>query len=1594
VDVTATATVATTATVSQISNALSPGKTLAQVQLTGNATWHAGSLEDTGTATLTAKASGELTMKLALSQKGQWTETQSAIGPMMSCGWSGADGVAHPLNRSSCIRSVVWFLPALSIQASGSTASLGVMDLGTDATARGSFHQVQSHVVLARRSAAVTQMFAKVSQANLDLDPLTNLPRLLKFKTYPDSGSAVVIPIEVRYSGYTLHVTNFSTVALGSAGGLNIQPPFIINNVYPFGWSGPSSGPSSTTDNNGNQITEDGNGNFTDTSGNVVLTVAGSAPNSRTFTYRDTTGTAQAVVMAYTTYQVQTNFTCNGILDYSASASLVSSITYPDGSVYQLSYEPTPGFSGSVTGRLAGVTLPTGGTIHYSYSGTNNGISCTDGSALGFTRALDQDTGTPNDASSRSYTRSVNGLTSHTELIDGNSNHLEYDFVQPQGLSGQYYETKRVAYQGAATGTPLSSQQTCYNGTSPDCTTASLMVPFTQIDSYRAANGLSMAGASTTYNTYGLQTSQSIYDFGTPTARGPLLQTETWTYGTYNAPPTSVASDVVRDGSNTAFAETDYSYATSGATSNETWPQHISFGTSFRGNLQEVIRHFNSNDGVYATFVFDDAGELTGTSTQDTQTQYTYTQSKDSAQNTTGVTVAQSQTYATGSYSLTTQTSYETANTGAGYASVDLNNQQTGVAHADPLLRPTNIYYPDGGSATYIYRSPNQVGELHAQSSSASTQTERLYDIYGRLSRTAVLKGDSWYQQDTCYDAAGLVHFVSYTYPGSGWGTARVCSGAGDTYTYDALGRVTSVTHGDTTGSQIVYSGRATKQTDENGVSRITQVDALGRTAVVCEVSSTTLSNQDAPASCGTDIAATGFLTTYAYDLANHKTTISQGVQTRVFQTDWLGRTIYTSEPERGVTTYSYAYNETGLVMTRHRPRTNQTDPNNLTTTTTQYDFMQRPLTISYDDGTPTKYFQYDTPVTWGRTTANTAGRMSQAYVPAAGNAAVTIFSYDAMGRVLFTGQCLPYGCGNGNYDKYVDESYDWVGNLRTQADPVAGTINYSYNVANQLLSATNQTWTDPTNPSTLVTNVTNGPNGATSYQLGYGLTTYNTFDPLRRHNGTWECQGAPASSICNGPSQVYGTNAGWSGQRMYTSCDTVLNALCKNFGYDDFNRLTSQTGTNANYTYTYDRYGNRLQQNSQNGGPSPQSGVDHTTNRLTGLIYDAAGNMLGDLTHSYEYDAENNLTEVDFGTTAQVDYIYDALNHRVSIHNANQTQNYIFDAMGRKVATWNSSDQALSGSEYWGASSKRIAYRIGPTIFEHTDVLGTVRMRTDYAGNVLGAYQSLAFGDGYSSTGTDSDSLHFAELESNGSTGTSHATFRDYSSTFGRWMSADPYGGSYDINNPQSLNRYSYVLNNPLSKSDALGLDETCAVEPVPGAADEVTCTDDTRDDACATDNCYDKPDDTGGDGGSEPVNKGDPYTMQAYAVLFPNSMFDTPTISTSFVYDNYPQYTLFYGSTASTQIGAADGTIVAPNKTAPCNPAVSHCGQPVQTTCSSVACHKEPFTPTPFVPPTPCLASVFVGIVALPWSGIPVWASWTLGLTSLGMTATGFGC
>jgi RHS repeat-associated protein len=489
------------------------------------------------------------------------------------------------------------------------------------------------------------------------------------------------------------------------------------------------------------------------------------------------------------------------------------------------------------------------------------------------------------------------------------------------------------------------------------------------------------------------------------------------------------------------------------------------------------------------------------------------------------------------------------------------------------------------------------------------------------------------------------------------------------------------------------------------------------------------------------------------------------------------------------------------------------------TTTTTQYDSVGRVVSVNYSDGTANRLFDYDNNCCWPQTPTNIKGRLSLTGGGSGATVNASVMSYDAMGRVINMWACGPATCDTGyQSSRPLSFVYDWAGNLTQESDLPSGTISYGRSIAGEVTSITNESYQNlPYDPPNLVSNVVNGPDGPVSYTLGNGLNVYRSYDSLGRPYGQWVCNG-PAASGCSGGTQIYGTTSTWKGVQMQEQNDTVLNQQVT-LGYDGLNRLTSRTvtaGTVQNYTYAYDRYGNRSQTALQTGfnfNPTYSATTNHITS--SGYTYDAAGNMTNDAFHSYKYDAEGNIVQVDTGSAATT-YAYDVFNHRIHVQTPSATTEFIYDYAGRRVSSWLSPNNfGDEGRIYW--DGQQIAYRAndGTTYFDHQDILGTERMRTNYAGSVGSSYVSLPWGDGYTATvnssGADQDNAHFADLERDAESGTEHAQFRNYTSRQGRWLSPDQYTGSYDPTNPQSMNRYAYVLNNPMSLVDPLGLGGPC---------------------------------------------------------------------------------------------------------------------------------------------------------------------------------------
>jgi len=188
----------------QLATAFSNGQAVQQIQLSGTATWNAGSLEDSGTATLTASSNGSSQLQLLLSNTGSRTETQTGLGLSADCQWAGADGVSHQTSSNNCWRPALWFLPALSLQPSLITSDIGVADLGVGPVGSGdnSSRHLQSQLLFAGFPAVVSGGFAQQSTIDLGLDPTSLLPAVLAYSILPDSGLSTPIAIEIHYSNY------------------------------------------------------------------------------------------------------------------------------------------------------------------------------------------------------------------------------------------------------------------------------------------------------------------------------------------------------------------------------------------------------------------------------------------------------------------------------------------------------------------------------------------------------------------------------------------------------------------------------------------------------------------------------------------------------------------------------------------------------------------------------------------------------------------------------------------------------------------------------------------------------------------------------------------------------------------------------------------------------------------------------------------------------------------------------------------------------------------------------------------------------------------------------------------------------------------------------------------------------------------------------------------------------------------------------------------------------------------------------------------------------------------------------------------------
>ena len=146
----------------------------------------------------------------------------------------------------------------------------------------------------------------------------------------------------------------------------------------------------------------------------------------------------------------------------------------------------------------------------------------------------------------------------------------------------------------------------------------------------------------------------------------------------------------------------------------------------------------------------------------------------------------------------------------------------------------------------------------------------------------------------------------------------------------------------------------------------------------------------------------------------------------------------------------------------------------------------------------------------------------------------------------------------------------------------------------------------------------------------------------------------------------------------------------------------------------------------------------------------------------------------------------------------------------------------------YYHAAGRPIAMRvlppgnsIGTLYFLHSDHLGSVSAVTNLSGSAIARQWYHPYGSVRASTGGLPTDITFTGQRADASTGLYFYNARYYSGALGRFISADsivPEQG-----NPQALNRYAYVLGNPLKYIDPTGHASipSCAGKPDCGVND-----------------------------------------------------------------------------------------------------------------------------------------------------------------------------
>jgi len=1105
-------------------------------------------------------------------------------------------------------------------------------------------------------------------------------------------------------------------------------------------------------DSNGNTITVTSN-SITDTLGQVYSIVGdgsagyntdgGAPPPSGSLSYYDSNGILQTITINYGVFNVNNPglAVCDpGYLPYpQGSFNLITSIVLANGTSYGFAYEPGP--SGTTTGRLSQLTLPTGGTITYTYSGGNGGYLCDFGAIVNSIASM---TRTTSDGT-WTYTRSLAGQdtstyptlsrTVTTTVIDPQGNTTAHTFMGYSlgPLDFHYLHTSTTAYQGNATGTPLLLSETCYNGFVRPCaneTEAGMPnndSSFTSTDNYTTRSGQTSRTSVTYGNTNAyLSTEIDEYDYG---AASPTRKTLTQ-YLTLNGILTDkLQSVIVKDQNDNVKKQSQYGYDETSVAPTSGVPQHAAIAAGQRGNLTSDSVWRNTDDAwLRSSFTNDDTGNrITSTDALgNPSTRYAYTDSWYSGTSSCNVSNANAfLTQVTDPLGHVTKFAYDSC-TGLRrqeQSPNDLAANRIGTLLTSDLMgKQTLIQTADGGNTATSYGGyalPLTITKTTLATPNPSIVKAAIADGYGRTIREKTTSDPSGtVYVDTIYDALGRVFSVSNPYRSTSDATYGVTR-----HWYDALGREVIQTQPDFSVLQWCYDGIATAgqtncASNASSVTAATWIDASDEVGMHTQSASDGFGRLRSVIEPDPLSGVLALETDYSYDLLNNLTSAIQigksgeTARTRSSIYDSISQLITSYNPETGYICYGTSPNGTPPNASnctsgydsdgnlRHK-----TDARDVQTDYT-FDALNR-ITLEQAPGIYHLY-GYDS---WsGAATNNGIGQLVWASNTVNAD---EVFSYDPLGRLNWQASWTP---SSPNHSGIITTAaYDLAGNMTDLTYPDGRHIHQAWDGAGQISSSSLVDIGGVANSQSYLQSVVYHPDGTPKVlTLGNGVQqtigknqrlqtqTVVTSSPLAPFNGQTFLSRAYCYVNC--PSGGTANNG-----NIWQVADTLSSTRTQDFTYDSLNRLAGfSLGGTLNQQFSIDSFGNM----SPLSGGQPVSTFDPATNRINNLpcagvatAYDATGNQTCDTNSSgavrqYGFDSEDNINQITVlgGSSPFVSYVYDANGTRVAKNNADGTYTeYVhFDGLpiaekdqdgnwtdrvyanGQQIAETHSTDEAL----------------------------------------------------------------------------------------------------------------------------------------------------------------------------------------------------------------------------------------------------------------------------------------------------------------------------